>query len=174
MVQRHIPIGAYRLLVRFTLLLSVALVVYGIYQLLQGNAALGLIGIVAGVLTLVPSQYFQVRAEPGAENLLVLLTKPECSLCEEAREVVRIAVDGTPFQVQEVNIEDYPPLRRRFKNFIPVVLYQGDELLNLRISVEELRPILDRILQERGITPTAPQHDFNNVSGEYLPSNPPE
>jgi hypothetical protein len=154
LTERELPIGAYRLLVRFTLLLSIALVVFGIYNLLNGRLALAAGGIVAGVLTLIPSQYYRIRAEPGAENLLVLLTKPECSLCEEAREVVRIAVDGTPFQVQEVNIEDHPPLRRRFKNFIPVLLYQGDDLLRLRFSMEEVRAIIDRILAERGVAPT--------------------
>ena len=156
MTRREIPLGAYRLVVRFTLLLSIAFVVFGLYSLLEGKLLLALVGIVAGVLTLVPSQYYRIRAEAGAENLLVLLTKPDCSLCEEAREVVRIAVDGTPFQVQEVNIEDHPALRRRFKNFIPVVLYEGDELFRLRISIEELRPILDRILAERGVTPGVP------------------
>lgn len=147
-VPPEVSHSAFRLIVRFSLLLSIALVVAGIYQLLQGVLGLGLAAIGLGVLALVPSQYFRIRPEPGAENVLVLVTKQDCLLCEEARLVLRTLIEGTPFRVQEVDLADHRYLRR-FKNHVPVLLWQGDELARLRVDAPAVRAHLEAILAER-------------------------
>lgn len=77
---------------------------------------------------------------------IVLVTKTQCHLCEDAREVVgRVAADaGIPWQ--ERLIDDDPALRDRFAEEVPVVLVDGvqrdfwkiDEA-RLRRSVEAAR-----------------------------------
>ncbi|MBI2079057.1 MAG: glutaredoxin family protein [Euryarchaeota archaeon] len=145
-MPRDIDLGAYRLVVRFTLLASVALVVFGLYRLLQRDFLLGLAGMVLGVLALLPSQLFAIRPDPAAQHLLFLLSKPDCSLCDEAHGVLRKLVDGTPFTIQVVNIEEDRRLRRRFKEHIPVVIWQGEELARLRLDPDAMRARLDSIL----------------------------
>lgn len=141
--------GVYRLLTRFTLLFSVACVVFGMYRLLQNDLVLGAIGIGLGVLLLAPSQYFRIRPVPGAENILVLLSRKNCTLCDEARPVLRAVVENTPFAVQEIDVDSDRRLRRRFKNFVPVVLWQGDELARLRVDRDALSARLHQILAAR-------------------------
>jgi hypothetical protein len=154
--RRDLSLGAFRLLVRFSLLASIALVVLGLYEVLpaQNHPWVGLATIVAGVILLLPSQAFRIRPEPGAENQLILLGKPDCSLCDEAREVLRVAIVGTPFQIQEIDIQDHPRLRRRFKDAIPVLFHQGDEVARLRIGLDPIRAYLAAQLASR--RPTAP------------------
>lgn len=147
-MPREIGHHAFRLIVQFSLLASVGLVVFGIYQLLEGALGLGLAGIGLGILALVPSQYFRIRPDPEAENLLLLVTKEDCLLCEEARAVLRQVIADTPFRVQELDLGDHRYLRR-FKNHVPVLLWQGDELSRLRIDPDELRGKLSEILAQR-------------------------
>lgn len=145
-MQREIDLGAYRLIVRFTLLASVALVVFGLYRLLERDFIFGAAGMILGVLALLPSQLFTIRPDPAAQHTLFLLTKPDCSLCDEAHQVLRTLVDGTPFTLQLVNIEEDRRLRARFKNHIPVVIWQGEELARLRVEPEPMRARLASIL----------------------------
>lgn len=155
-MRRQLDLGAYRLLVRFSLLLSVASVVFGMYRLLETDLILGAIGIGLGVALLVPSQYFRIRPVPGAENILVLLSRRNCALCDEARAVLRPMAENTPFTVQEIDVDSDRRLRRRFKNFVPVVLWQGDELARLRIDREALSARLHEILEARAPAPPSP------------------
>lgn len=58
---------------------------------------------------------------------LTLIGKPDCHLCEEAREVVAqvvqgLAADGVPVSVEERSILDEPDLDVRWHDDIPVVL----------------------------------------------------
>lgn len=147
-MQRELELRAYRLVARFSLLLSLAAVVFGLYELLSRQWGLGLMGVGVGVLLLVPSQYFRIRPDPAAENLLVLVTRENCSLCDEARVAIRAAAQGTPFTVQEFDVRDHRHLRR-FKNHVPVLFWQGDELGRLRIEAEAVRQRLMDVLRER-------------------------
>jgi hypothetical protein len=58
---------------------------------------------------------------------LTLIGKPDCHLCEEAREVVSqvvegLAADGVPVAVEEHSILDEPDLDVRWHDDIPVIL----------------------------------------------------
>ncbi len=78
---------------------------------------------------------------------LVLYARPACSLCDEAREAIRLVVEdrrarglSTP-EVIERNIEDDPELHRRYLERIPVVEL-GDQRVELFVSVGKLRRLL--------------------------------
>lgn len=58
---------------------------------------------------------------------LTLIGKPDCHLCEEARQIVaqvveELAADGVPVTVEEHSILDEPDLDVRWHDDIPVVL----------------------------------------------------
>jgi hypothetical protein len=75
---------------------------------------------------------------------LVLYARPGCSLCDEAREAIRLVTDdrrerGLPVpKVVERNIEDDPELHRRYLERIPVVEL-GDQRVELIVTVGKLR-----------------------------------
>ena len=78
---------------------------------------------------------------------LVLYARPECSLCEEAREAIRLVVEDRRERglalpnVVERNIEADPELHRRYLERIPVVEL-GDQRVELVVSVGKLRRLL--------------------------------
>ena len=75
---------------------------------------------------------------------LILYARPGCSLCDEAREAIRLVSDdrrerGLPVpEVVEHNIEDDPELHRRYLERIPVVEL-GDQRVELIVTVGKLR-----------------------------------
>ena len=91
-----------------------------------------------------PSQVFRIRSEEGAENNLVLLSKPNCSLCDEAREVILSVRDETPFEYQEVFVDGDDALETvdALMNVATIVLLCGDRAAHedyLRKAFEVLR-----------------------------------
>jgi hypothetical protein len=52
---------------------------------------------------------------------LILYTRTNCHLCDEAREVLRIALAGSGVAVEEVDIEGDEALEARYGWVIPVV-----------------------------------------------------
>ena len=166
-VRRDLDIRLFRFIVRATLLLALTLVVVGLYLAIpRGDGetfvvpprpfeeqtglriGLAIASIGAGVMALGASQYFRVKPDPAAENLLVLVSKDHCTLCDEARHVIREVTKDTPFTLQEIDVRDHRHLSR-FKNHIPVLFWQGDEIARLKVDPDELRAKLEAILQER-------------------------
>ena len=69
---------------------------------------------------------------------LVLYGRPDCHLCDEAREVlVRI---GEPFE--EVDIESDDELFKRYLERIPVVSVDGVESFEFFVDEDALRALL--------------------------------
>lgn len=85
---------------------------------------------------------------------LVLYARPGCSLCDEAREAIRLVVDdrrarglATP-RVIERNIEDDGNLHRRLLERIPVVEI-GNLRVELIVTVGKVRRILNEALGDQ-------------------------
>jgi hypothetical protein len=82
---------------------------------------------------------------------LILYARPECSLCDEAREAIDLvladrrerglAVPG----VVERNIEGDPELHRTLVERIPVVEL-GEQRVELVVSIGKLRRLLNEVL----------------------------
>jgi hypothetical protein len=75
---------------------------------------------------------------------LIMYARPGCSLCDEAREAIRLVSDDrrergllVP-ELIELNIEDDPELHRRYLERIPVVEL-GDQRVELIVTVGKLR-----------------------------------
>lgn len=83
---------------------------------------------------------------------LTIIGKPDCHLCEVAREVVDAVVAEVPdaaaerLEIVEQSIADDPALYERWWEKIPVVLIDGDLHAHWRVSPERLRQALDTAL----------------------------
>ena len=67
-----------------------------------------------------------------------MYSRPECGLCDEARDVILSARARASFDFDEVDITGNDALELEYGIRIPVVLIDGDELFELRINAREL------------------------------------
>ncbi|GEP48593.1 glutaredoxin family protein [Microbacterium saccharophilum] len=76
---------------------------------------------------------------------LTLVSKPDCHLCDVAREIVETVVADLPegdVDVEELSIIDDPALYAQWWEKIPVVLIDGRLHAHWRVSPERLRAAL--------------------------------
>jgi hypothetical protein len=76
---------------------------------------------------------------------VTLIGKPDCHLCDVAREVVETVVAELPedaVDIQELSIADDPALYAQWWEKIPVVLIDGELHGHWRVSPERLRAAL--------------------------------
>ena len=69
---------------------------------------------------------------------VVLYGKPGCCLCDEAREAVTAVRANYAFELDEVDVSTDPDLHRRYGERIPVVVVDGEELLEGHVNAGEL------------------------------------
>ncbi|MCM3695581.1 glutaredoxin family protein [Microbacterium oleivorans] len=78
---------------------------------------------------------------------LTLISKPDCHLCDVAREIVDTVVADLPegrVDVEELSIADDPALYATWWEKIPVVLIDGEVHAHWRLSADRLRSALTR------------------------------
>lgn len=76
---------------------------------------------------------------------VTLIGKPDCHLCDVAREVVETVVAELPedaVDIQELSIADDPALYAQWWEKIPVVLIDGELHGHWRVSPDRLRAAL--------------------------------
>lgn len=66
---------------------------------------------------------------------VTLYTRRECPLCDKAKEAMRAS--GINIRIEEIDIDNDPELRRRYKNDIPVVCIGNAEIFRHRTTPEE-------------------------------------
>ena len=77
---------------------------------------------------------------------LVLYGRPDCHLCDEAREGLRGAPrDGLSFELVEVDIESDDELLRRYLERIPVIEIDGEIVSELFLDADGVRARLDTL-----------------------------
>ena len=157
MQRPALDLPSYRRLATFTMLASVAVTVAGLYQFLHGRWAPGVLYVMAGILLLLPSQVAQIRTVPGSENVLVFLTKKECSLCDEARLLLPEITKDTSFRIEETALETSSrTLRKTFRNRVPVLLWQGTVVAALRWDLAAIRARLAEIQEANASSVSTP------------------
>lgn len=84
--------------------------------------------------------------EDGTVTRVTIITKPDCHLCDVAREVVETVVVDLPepdsIDVEELSILDDPALHAQWWEKIPVVLVDGAFHAHWRVSPDRLRAAL--------------------------------
>jgi hypothetical protein len=70
---------------------------------------------------------------------VTLVVASGCHLCESARKVIdRVRVE-VPFELEEVDITGDEDLERRYRERIPVVLVDGEEVFTYFVHPDALR-----------------------------------
>jgi glutaredoxin len=76
---------------------------------------------------------------------ITLYGKPGCHLCEGARSVVRGVAAPRGVEVVEVDITLDPVLERRYRERIPVLALDGEELFDYVVDGGALEERLDKV-----------------------------
>ena len=73
---------------------------------------------------------------------VILYGRPDCHLCDEARDVLLRVRDELPFELVERDIESDDELLRRYLERIPVVAVDDRELSDFFVDEDALRAAL--------------------------------
>lgn len=80
---------------------------------------------------------------------LRIYSKPECHLCDDAKEIVSRVGALYPLEVETVDIEKDPEAYELYRDEIPVGFLEGRKLFKYRIDETTLRRALDAEMASR-------------------------
>ena len=87
-----------------------------------------------------------MSADAAEVPRLILLTRPDCGLCEEMQLELRALAACAPLpQVTLVDVDSDPGLRRRYGLKIPVLLLDSIPVCSHRLDAQELLRLLKRL-----------------------------
>lgn len=75
-----------------------------------------------------------------------VMTKKDCSLCDDAKEIIEQVIAEIPAELKMTDIESDPGLFERYKEKIPVVLINGEESFVYKVHPVTLRKKLEKLL----------------------------
>ena len=75
---------------------------------------------------------------------VTLYSRPDCGLCDEARDVVRRVRQGADFDLEEIDISGDDALEREYGIRIPVVAVDGEELFEISVDARALEAAVRR------------------------------
>ena len=81
--------------------------------------------------------------------IIEILTKQDCFLCDEVKEVVTRVLPDYPVRLVMTDIESDSKLFDQFKERIPVVRINGEESFIYKAHETTLRRKLDKILENK-------------------------
>lgn len=73
---------------------------------------------------------------------ITIYSKPECHLCERAKEVIERCRQKADFETEVVDISQNPELFERFRNDIPVIFLDGREIARHVVRERNLLELL--------------------------------
>jgi len=79
-----------------------------------------------------------------------IMTKKDCSLCDDAKEIIEQVIAELPAELKMTDIESDLELFERYKEKIPVVLINGKESFVYKVHPITLRKKLDKLLEAKG------------------------
>ena len=80
---------------------------------------------------------------PSQKIVVEILTKQDCSLCDEVKRIVNKVLPDYPAQLVITDIESDSSLHEKFKERIPVVRINGEESFVYKTHETTLRRKLD-------------------------------
>ena len=84
----------------------------------------------------------------SATIVIEILTKRDCCLCDDIKEVENRVLPNYPAKLVVTDIESDPTLYEKFKERIPVLKINGIESFVYKTNETTLRHKLDRLKQE--------------------------
>ena len=79
---------------------------------------------------------------PPAAHAITLLSRPGCHLCERAKEVIARCRQKADFALEEVDISQNSELSDRYRNNVPVILLDGQEVARHFVREHKLLKLL--------------------------------
>ncbi|MDH5457690.1 MAG: glutaredoxin family protein [Nitrospinota bacterium] len=76
-----------------------------------------------------------------------VMTKKDCCLCDDAKEIIEQVIGEFPAEMRMTDIESDSELFERYKEKIPVVLINGEESFVYKVHPVTLRKKLEKILE---------------------------
>jgi glutaredoxin len=76
---------------------------------------------------------------------VTLYSKPDCPLCDEAREALQRVRARVAFDLEEIDISGDPSLRAEYGERIPVVAVGGKDAFDYHVDEAELEGRLSRM-----------------------------
>ncbi len=73
---------------------------------------------------------------------ITIYSKPECHLCERAKEVIERCRQKAEFETEVVDISQKPELLEHFRNDIPVIFLDGQEIARHVVRERKLLELL--------------------------------
>jgi glutaredoxin len=73
---------------------------------------------------------------------VLLYSRPRCGLCDAARETILAVRERVPFELREVDVSGDDALELEYGIRIPVVVVDGEELAEIRVTERELEQVL--------------------------------
>jgi glutaredoxin len=74
--------------------------------------------------------------------LITIYSKPGCHLCDRAKEVIERCRAKVEFAVEVVDISQNPELLQRYRDDIPVILLDGNEIARHFVRERKLLELL--------------------------------
>ncbi len=71
-------------------------------------------------------------------TLVEILTKPDCHLCDIAKEVVKKVQQKYPFEVREISIREGDEYFETYKERIPVIFINKEFAFQYKVSEKQL------------------------------------
>lgn len=69
---------------------------------------------------------------------VTLFTRAGCCLCDDARDVLERARGKAEFELEQIDIDTDPELRRLYNDEVPVIAIDGKKAFKYRVSEQEL------------------------------------
>ena len=71
---------------------------------------------------------------PAPLPQVILYTRKDCHLCEEAKAELHRLCQQAPFELREVDIDSDPELQRRYNDEVPVIFIHGRKAFKYRVD----------------------------------------
>lgn len=84
-----------------------------------------------------------------------LYSKPNCCLCDQAKEVLERVRERIPFDLVEEDIRADPSLFAAYRYEIPVVIIDGGDTFKLRLDEAEVEASLRRATGGTSVAPSS-------------------
>ena len=79
-----------------------------------------------------------------SQGELLLFSRADCHLCDQAEALVNALLIGTPWQLTKVDIDNDPVLKQRYQTNIPVLFRcDNQQALNWPFPQSRVRSLLD-------------------------------
>jgi glutaredoxin len=72
-------------------------------------------------------------------SLVEIYTKPNCHLCEIAKNELNVLKEEINFTIIEIDISESAELREKYGEYIPVILLNGEVFSRYGVNIEKIR-----------------------------------